>query len=114
MRFPSREKSGNKFNSRFTVVDGIKFHSAAEAKRYQQLIQDLKEGKIEDLMLQFRFPLVAGICWFADFVYFDVRLGYWLVEEVKGKETDVWKIKEKLFRYLYPNVPLIITKAGKV
>lgn len=112
MTFLSRAR--NKFNSRKTVVDGIKFHSAAEAKRYQQLVQDVKDRKIEDLMLQFRFPLVAGICWFADFVYFDIRLGHWVVEEVKGKETDVWKIKEKLFRYLYPTVPLIVTKASKV
>ncbi len=34
-----------------------------------------------------------------------------VVEDVKGKETEVFKIKRKLFEFQYPNLELkIITK----
>lgn len=90
-----------------TIVDGIKFHSKKEAKRYQELHLLEKEGEIRDLELQVRIylegkngPILTEkgrkMSYVADFRYFDVRLNAWVIEDVKGWKTDVYKIKKAI------------------
>lgn len=86
-----------------TVVDGIRFDSAAEARRYGtlKLLQDA--GKIAELRLQPPFPLVVNgqkiATYRADFSY--VQGGQTVVEDVKGIRTKDFVIKEKLVRALH-------------
>jgi hypothetical protein len=54
-RMPQERRS--KFNARKTVVDGIVFHSAKEARRYGELKLLEKTGEIRGLILQPSFPL---------------------------------------------------------
>jgi hypothetical protein len=90
------------------TLDGILFDSRAEATRYAELKMLLKAGHIQKLELQPRFPLVPaqegerGLSYVADFAYEEA--GHRIVEDVKGMRTDVYKLKRKLFRAMYPEV----------
>ena len=74
--------------------------SQREANRYAELKIELQAGEIADLELQKRFALCVNgvhICdYIADFVY--CRQGIPVVEDAKGKPTDVYKIKRALMR----------------
>lgn len=102
----------NKYGNKKTVVDGIKFDSKKEAERYLVLKDMLKNKEIESLQLQPKFLLQDSfkyknkterkIYYIADFSYKkDDKL---IVEDVKGKRTEVYKLKRKLFLYKYTNV----------
>lgn len=101
----------SKYNSRKVVVDGHKFDSEREALRYRALKKMEQEGKIAQLELQPRFELVPAFrCqgeavrkmeYVADFKYLDFERGGLVVEDVKGFRTPEYKLKCKLFKYLY-------------
>ena len=87
-----------------TVVEGIKFASKREAKRFGELRQLQRAGIIRDLKLQVPFPLHGKdgpiltptgrqMRYKADFQYFDVRLNCMVAEDAKGWATDVSKMK---------------------
>lgn len=78
------------------------------------ILENLRQkGKITDLKLQQHFPLrshsneVIGK-YVADFLV-TFRDGSQLVVEAKGRETPVWKWKEKHFRQDY-SIPLLVIK----
>ena len=99
---------GSKFNAKKTVVDGIQFDSAREAKRYTRLRALEDEGKIQHLRLQVPFELLPsfecdgvkyrGMKYVADFVYH--RGGKVVVEDCKGFKTPEYKLKKKLMAYI--------------
>lgn len=98
---------GSKYHAKKTVVDGIEFDSAKEAKRYTRLRDMEEEGMIQHLRLQVPFELLPsfecdgvkyrGMSYVADFVY--VRDGKVVVEDVKGVKTPEYKMKKKLMAY---------------
>ena len=101
----------NKYGAVKKVVDGIKFDSTKESNRYDQLKLLVRAGKVEDLRLQVRYDLIPkqefsdgtsmiGTYYLADFVYFDCDKGREVVEDVKGKRTDVYQIKRKLMKLI--------------
>lgn len=104
----------SKYNAVKTEVDGIKFDSAKESKRYANLKLLERAGVIENLKLQPRFLLQEGftynghkerkIEYVADFQY--ERNGQTIVEDVKSKatRTEVYKLKRKLFLYRYKDI----------
>ena len=103
----------SKDNSRKTVIDGITFDSKKEAKRYVELQKKQEEGEITDLRLQVPFELVPSftieidgkkrkrrnIRYIADFTYYEN--GQKVIEDVKGRKTEIYKLKKKLFEYKY-------------
>lgn len=111
-----QKRTRSKYNAKKTVVGGITFDSMKEARRYKELKLLEKAGEISHLQLQPKFRLLDGfkyngetirpINYFADFNYIDAE-GNEVVEDVKGKKTDVYNIKKKLFlnkygeRYLF-------------
>lgn len=108
-----------KYNNKKTQVDMYVFDSALEAKRYKQLALLEKAKEIKNLRLQVPFLLQESfrknnkmyrkIEYIADFVY--EENGQTIVEDTKGVKTEVFKIKQKLFEYKYPDLTLkIITK----
>ena len=104
-----------KYGNRKTVVDGIKFDSKLEAKRYSELKLLEKAGAIKGLELQPKFRLIPtfrkngktyrGITYIADFAYYDENERY-IVEDVKGYKTKEYQIKRKLFEYTFPDYTL--------
>lgn len=109
------ENTGNKYHATKVELNGIKFDSKKESKRYILLKSLEDEGIIKDLECQKRFLLqetfkyrgntVKSIHYIADFVYFDKRTDEWVAEDVKSAITrrdKVYSVKKKLFMYKYP------------
>lgn len=100
-----------KYNASKVVIDGHRFDSQREARRYETLKQLEAAGKIAQLELQPRFELqpafryrgeaVRKIEYVADFRYLDYERGGLAVEDVKGMKTDVYRLKRKLFLAKY-------------
>lgn len=107
----------SKYYSKKVIVDGIKFDSKKEARRYLQLKLLLKAKKIKDLELQKTFELqpkyvnnngekIRAITYKADFFYYDNTKKIFIVEDTKGFKTEVYKLKKKIFEYVYPNLTI--------
>jgi len=108
----------NKFGAVKTVIDGIKFDSKGEANRYLELKELQEKGTVSELELQPKFILLSGfehggkkyrpITYTADFMY-KVH-GQRVVEDFKGFETEVFKIKRKLFLKNNPRIKFVISR----
>jgi hypothetical protein len=76
-----------KYLNKRTEVDGIKFDSAKEARRYGELKLLQRAGQINKFQWQSRFLLEVDRIkiseYVSDFMYVDVNSGRWIVEDVK-------------------------------
>lgn len=96
----------SKYGAVRTEVDGVTFASKKEARRYSELKLLERAGTVRDLKLQPRFPLeVAGVKvadYVGDFSYIeDDEVPEFVVEDVKGMKTDVYRLKAKMFAAQY-------------
>lgn len=108
----------NKYRNKKVIVDDYIFDSVQESRRYKELKLLLREGEISNLELQPRFLLQDSfkkngktfrkIEYVADFQY--IEDGKTIVEDVKGMQTDVFKLKHKIFEKKYPDLTLKIVK----
>jgi hypothetical protein len=104
-------KRPHKYGAVPTEIDGIRFASKKEARRYAELKLLEKAKQIRCLRLQPRYSLMAPAgmedgelmvtevaAYVADFAY-DIHLGggAWrtVVEDVKGFKTPVYRLKKK-------------------
>lgn len=103
----------NKYGAVRTVVDGITFHSAAEARRYGQLKLLERAGHIRQIELQPVYVVEIGgvrICKvILDFRY--LEFGMPVVEDVKGRDTPVSRLKRKLVEAAYPGTKVRLVRA---
>ena len=117
---PQRRK-GSKYGNRRVEADGHTFDSVKEMNRYMDLKYLLLAGEIQCLELQKPFELQPAfrdkngkwhqaVRYICDFYYFDKHLGRYVVEDVKGFKTEVYKLKKKLFEYRYPDLELLEVK----
>ena len=94
-----------KYRNQPTEVDGIKFASKAEARRYCDLRLLERAGEISRLTLQPRYPLTVNglhVCvYVADFDYVETKSGRLVTEDTKGVKTKEFIIKAKLFHAVY-------------
>ncbi|WP_456390297.1 DUF1064 domain-containing protein [Hydrogenimonas sp.] len=105
-----------KYGNRKVVIDGIKFDSKKEAKRFGELVILAKGGKIEKLSLQPEFEIAGRVYddaasrwlparkYIADFKYFDNEKDAWIVEDVKSEITrkeKTYRLKRHLFLERY-------------
>jgi hypothetical protein len=110
----------NKFGNRYVRVDGIRFDSAKEARRYNELRLLERAGEIKNLELQPRFILQKSfkrdgkthrkIEYVADFRY--IEEGKAIVEDVKSSITrkhPVYALKKKLLLKQNPNINFLET-----
>lgn len=106
-------KKRSKFGNSIVEHLGIVFHSKGEALRYSILLNLQEQGKISELSLQPKFPICVGplktrVChYIADFQYLENSKV--IVEDYKGKQTSIFRLKAKLFLALYPDLELRIT-----
>ena len=97
--------SWSKFHAKKTTIDGITFASKKEAKRYQELKYLERINEIEDLKMQVPFVLIdksnygRAIKYVADFTYYE--MGMYVVEDVKGVKTPVYKLKKRMLAERY-------------
>ena len=105
----------NKFKNMPTEVEGYQFDSLGEAERYLDLKLMEQAGVISDLVCdkkQLVFVLLPAfvdgdgehqrsLTLTVDFTY--VEDGRKIAEDFKGIQTDVFKLKAKLFRWRFSN-----------
>lgn len=97
----AKSKKRTKYGSQKVEVDGIKFDSKKEAKRYGELKVRLLAGEISDLELQPVFQIIMEgknvAKYKADFRYWTGKK--WVVEDVKSPSTrlkETYRLKKKL------------------
>lgn len=105
-------KKPSKMRNIRVVIDGIKFASTKEGNRYIVLKHLVKQNLIKDLVLQPRFIVCdpvefEGIKYKAreyraDFKYYDKIMNKTIVEDVKGRRTDLYILKRNIFLLRYP------------
>lgn len=108
----------NKYRNKKVQVDMYVFDSIRESQRYKELKLLERAGEISNLELQPHFLLQESfkkngktyrkIEYIADFKYTENEKT--IVEDVKGMQTDVFKLKHKLFEKKYPDLELKIIK----
>lgn len=93
------KKKPNKYRNKPVIVDGIRFASKLEAKRYGELKMLERAGKIT-FQMQVAYDLdinnVHITRYVADFVVYWIETGVTVVEDTKGVETPEYKIKRAL------------------
>lgn len=105
----------HKYHAEATDVEGITFESKAEATRYQELRLREYAGEIRDLKLQPAFELQPAfkdgsgirhraITYKADFQYTENATDGVVVEDVKGMQTAIFKLKYKMLKFRYPSL----------
>jgi hypothetical protein len=97
----------SKYGAKPVMIDGIRFASQAEGRRYGVLKLLERTGEITNLELQTVVILAEGvkvpgelrkrpaIRYIADFSYTD-KYGHRVIEDCKGVETPVFRIKRHL------------------
>ena len=107
----------SKYGAIPTIYNGVRYASKRESQ-YAMQLDALKKARGADRVKtwigQPRFPMVVNgvkICTYvADFLvkYADGRV---IVVDVKGVETSVFRLKQKLYAALYPEgPPLVVVK----
>lgn len=116
-----------KYHNTKTVLNGIKFDSKLEAERYGQLKMMERAGVIRALELQPSFVLIPSFrkncktwrktVYKADFRYILCEDDSYIIEDVKGSTaviTDVFRLKQKLFEYKYPDYTISIVTSKEI
>lgn len=113
----SKKKKKSKYNNEKVTIDGIVFDSIKEGTYYIWLKDRKKRNEILDFELQPKFVLLPAfekdgkkyraITYKADFKIIN-KDGTIEIVDTKGFETNVFRIKRKLFEYMFPDLTLII------
>lgn len=103
----------HKYNAKPGWLDGYYFDSQAEMERYGELVILKLAGSVKDFKVHPKYDVGSGITYELDFevIYQD---GHKELEEVKGRWTQAARMKVKMFRKKYPDLPLKIIKNGEV
>lgn len=101
----------SKYKNKKTVVDGITFDSQREAKRWSELKLMERGGLIRNLRRQTAWVLAPSvklhgeararppIRYVADFDYYEGP--FCIVEDVKGVDTPMSRLKRHMLKYQY-------------
>jgi len=104
-----------KYNNKRVLVDGILFDSQKEADYYNELKLQLMAGAIRGFCRQPEFILVEGfadrkpVTYKADFIVFHLD-GTFEIIDIKGFETEIFKIKHKQFLNKFPGLKIKVVK----
>lgn len=91
----------HKYGAVATERDGMRFDSKAEARYYDELKVRQAAGEVLFFLRQVPVDLGSGVTWRCDFLVF-LTDGTTEFVEVKGFETEAWRIKRKLVEGKYP------------
>ena len=112
----------NKYSAVKTKIDGYDFDSKAEGRRYLDLCLLVRAGEITNLQVhpvyilqeafEYHGKKLQAIKYEGDFYYWEN--GKEVIEDVKGgraTQTDLFKVKAKMFKKNYPNIDFRIVEA---
>lgn len=97
----------HKYKAKAVEVDGIRFPSKKEAKRWFELVALQKGGAIMGLERQvpillhgelgpIKTPTGRNAVYRADFAYIDAKTGAKVIEDAKGFRTPEYKLKRAI------------------
>lgn len=95
----------NKYHAKKVQLEnGERFDSKKEYCRWKELQLLERAGEISSLMRQVAFELIPAappkfkrpIRYIADFTYIDEKTNHLVVEDVKGVQTPVYKLKKRI------------------
>lgn len=93
-----------KYNNVKCTYKTFKFDSIGERNRFKQLEIMEFAGEITNLKVQVKFSIIVNhvkICsYIADFTYHDNQ-GNYIVEDFKGVQTAIFKLKKKLMKAVH-------------
>lgn len=108
-----RLRFGNKYGATKANFQGIQYHSKREAREARDLEMQRRAGEFSYVKRQVRISLDVNGYHICNYIV-DFEIGYpdGTIEyrEVKGFETDVWRLKWKLFEALYSERPGIVLR----
>lgn len=110
MSFNRKNKYGNKT---CRCWKGHQHDSTYEAMYCNKLNILEKAGDIQSYKTQVRYTFkINGSTICSHYPDFEVveNDGRLVIHEFKGAETEVWRIKKKLFQALYPEIPYYVKK----
>lgn len=102
-----------KYNNTPVQIGAEKYRSKREAARHQELLLLQRAGKITGLTREVPFVLAdrvkidgekrarPAVKYVADFVYSDVRCGDVVVEDAKGFQTPLYRLKKHLMKTVH-------------
>lgn len=103
---------GHKYNAKRVKKAGFSFASQLESALHDYLLWCEKEGTIENLKLQPSVYLTdAKILMKPDFSALETKTKLLCFWEAKGVETDVWRIKRRLWLVYGPG-PLYVYRGS--
>lgn len=109
--FSSNRK--NKYNAKKTKYNGRYYDSALEAAYAENLDWRIKAGEVRRVTPQYKIEIRVGdvhICnYYMDFKV-ELTDGRIEMHEVKGMETQLWRIKWRLSQALYPDWNFVLIK----
>lgn len=91
----------HKFRAIPVSLEGIKFASKKEARRYQELKLLQKAGELIFFLRQTPFHLPGNVKYVSDFMCF-WQDGTVTIEDVKGIRTPMYILKKKQIESIYP------------
>lgn len=110
----------SKYNAKKVTEDGITFDSKMEHARYRQLMLLVRAGEIYGLTVHPPFELapkttvngkkLRAITHELDFSYYEEGNSRLIVEDCKGVETAIWRLKYNLFQRRYPHIEYRVIK----
>jgi hypothetical protein len=119
----------NKYNAVKVKADGYTFDSKMEYARYLELRLLKKAGKISGLVVhpeyllqqavQDGYKVIRPIIYEADFAYSEdissngMTFTRRVCEDTKGRETEAFKVKAKMFRAAFPAVDFRILRKDR-
>jgi hypothetical protein len=127
-----KPKKQKKYRNERVKVGNHFFDSKAEYRRYNELKAREMAGEIRDLEIHPAYVILPdftrrgkaykGVLYVADFSYKEWRKEktssqlHWayVVEDVKGVETEAFRVKKKLFLATYPGIIFRVVKRGVI
>lgn len=103
----------NKYNARRTKYNGRYYDSGLEAAYAEDLDWRIKAGEIKEWEPQHKIDIRVNGVHIANY-YIDFKItftdGHVEYHEVKGYETDVWRMKWRLSQAMFPDYTFILVK----
>ena len=119
----NKTETKSKYGNKKTVVDGIRFDSEREAKRWEELKILEKKGEISHLERQPSFKLYGKsgpvliksprykngrhATYRADFAYFCAARNKRIIEDAKGMRTREFILKKAVVEACYPAIEIV-------
>ncbi len=101
IRHNLKHNRSHKFNAKAVVVDGFRFDSKREAEYYRQLKILQQSGEVLFFLRQVPIHLPGNTRYVIDFQVFYTN-GIVEFIDVKGVETEMFKLKKRQVEDLYP------------